>query len=756
MTPPVAGNSMSMSVPSIFIPEKEKDDNYHRQYIESIANRSISGGYHARNTLMNECLNFYLGLQTGEEFNFLQQSEDGSVLPAKWMDFNKIAVKIDLLLGELSQRGYKINVKAYNKEAQSRKMDEKNRLLNEMRFQPIAGALEEEFGLPIQQEGAFVPESQEQLDIYMDKSYKEKSELVMKGILSYLKKHCKWDYQRIALFRDLLIMGACFARHEIVDGIPYLERVDPRNMVFDPSAKDDFLSDAAYWGEIRYMTIDEVTNRWNLTRKELEEAFKDYQDHLKDNSKFSSSSQDFGFADGASGTPLFDTKGGHTRVLVCTAYWQDLKIISNKYSNDSYGQTHIKRVDEEDTGNSVKKTLIQMWRTGTLIGGKFLRDQGYLANQDRSVDNIATTTPPYTALIPNFLNGAIVSKVHRLKPLQNLKNIALYNLQFEMARSGGKVFFYDVSQLPKGWDIHTAMKYAKVAGIAFIDSAVEGAGPHNQFKSVDMSVSASFTHFLEVSAFLDREMDSVSGVNEARQGLIQGASQAVGVTNSALLQSSLSTAMYYTLFGQFFTTSMNKQAGLAKIAWAGKERFSPIIGDVGVDFLKEDVGLELNDYNVFIEEVPPVIADQQLFYQLVVTAIQSQQLSFMSGLKLLMEKDMDEAMAGLEMEMKRAERAQMAAAGQQQQGEAQKQQADMARQQAIEQSAQNIAQMQSQAKMQQANMQGRTDIQKIIAQAKLDLMQANTKFKQDLALKKIDAAIQLQKNKEKATKPKKQ
>lgn len=706
---------------------------------------------------MNECLNFYLGLQSGEEFNFLQQSEDGSVLPAKWMDFNKIAVKIDLLLGELSQRGYKINVKAYNKEAQSRKMNEKNRLLNEMRFQPIAEELEREFELPIQPQSGFIPGTEKDLDIYMDKTYKEKSELVMKAVLSYLRKYCKWDYQRLALFRDLLIMGAAFARHEIVDGIPTLERVDPRNMIFDPNAKDDFLSDAAYWGEIRYMTIDEITRRWKISKKELEEAFKEYQDYLKDTTKFSNYKGDYGFLDGTTGNALFDNKNGQIRCLVCTAYWQDIKVLSNKYSEDKYGQTHIKKVSETENGENVKKTLVQMWRTGTLIGGKFLRDSGYMKNQTRSVDNISTTTPPYSALIPNFMNGAIVSKVHRLKPLQNLKNIALYNLQFEMARSGGKVFFYDVSQLPKGWDIHTAMKYAKIAGIAFIDSAVEGAGPHNQFKSVDMSVSAAFTHFLEVSAFLDREMDSVSGVNEARQGLIQGASQAVGVTNSALLQSSLSTAMYYTLFGQMFTTAMNKQAGLAKIAWAGKERFSPIIGDVGVNFLEEDIGLELNDYNVFIEETPPVIADQQLFYQLVVTAIQSRQLSFLNGLKLLMEKDIDEAMNGLEMEMKRAEQMQMqmaqqeAQSGQQElQQQAAESQAQLQQEQSLAQAQSQLKQMEAQAKLQIQNMKGRADLQKIIAQGKLDLAQGMSKFKQDLVLKKIDAAIQLQKNKEKS------
>jgi len=234
-------------------------------------------------------------------------------------------------------------------------------------------------------------------------------------------------------------------------------------------------------------------------------------------------------------------------------------------------------------------------------------------------------------------------------------------------------------------------------------------------------------------------MDAVSGVNEARQGLIQNASQAVGVTNSALLQSNLSTAMYFDIFGRFFTKSMNKQAKLGKIAWAGKERFSPIIGDAGVDFLKEDVDLDLNDYNVFIEEMPPVIADQQLFYQMVMMALQSQSISFPAALKLLMEKDIDEGMQDLELEYNRQQQMM-----QQQQASAQ----DLQQQQ-MQQKAQSDEQaLNVDAQLHQLKSQ--TELAKVMAQGKLDLKQSLLAFKEQLALKKMDMKIAEQKAKEKA------
>lgn len=732
-------STLNLMFPSIFIPEDAKDENYHKQFTQAITSRSIMSGYNARYSLFNECVNFYLGLQSGEEFDFIQRAEDGEVLPAKWMDFNKIAIKIDLLVGELIKRSYKINVNACNKEAQSRKMDEKNRLIVEMRFQPIADELENQFGMPLQADSGFQPQTEKEIDIYMNKSYKEVSEIVMREILYHLQKVDNWDYQRIALYRDLLIMGCCFARCEIIDGIPHFERKDPRYMIFDINAKDDFLSDATYWGEIHYMSIGEACKAYDISEQELRDAYKSYQDFQTNQTYFTSTTTDFGFLDQASRLTIFKNDGGELRVLVVKAYWQDYKVLSHKYSSDKYGNTHIKKLDKPSKGDKVKNTTVQIWRKGTIIGGKFLKDWGIVENQDRSVDNLATTTPPYIALIPNYYNNTIISKVNRLRPLQNLKNIILYNVQLQIATSGGKGFFYDISQLPKGWDIHTAMKYLRTAKIGFIDSSVEGAGTYNQFKEFDMGISQSVETLLRLCQFLDAEMDQVSGINEARQGIVQGASQAVGVTNSMLLQSNLSTELYFDLFSKFFTKILNKQAGLAKIAWAGKEKFAPIIGDVGVNFLKQDIALDLNDYAVYVDNIPVSLSDQQMFSQLVTTAVQQGQLTLLQGVKLLMEKDIDEAVLMLEQDLEEA-----------QERQAQQQQAMMMQEQQQAQQQGQAAQQASEVKLQTSQMKEQGALQKILAQGKLDTEQQLLGFKGNLAIKQIELAITKQKQKEKA------
>jgi hypothetical protein len=223
---------------------------------------------------------------------------------------------------------------------------------------------------------------------------------------------------------------------------------------------------------------------------------------------------------------------------------------------------------------------------------------------------------------------------------------------------------------------------------------------------------------------VDMEMDAVSGINEARQGTIQGASQLASVTQSSLLQSSLTTAAYFKLFEQFSTNVWNQIARLVKIAWAGKERFAAIIGDSGVNFLKEDIGLDLNDYAVFVQETPRLLDDLTSFHQIVMAGVQSGEVKLADALGLLMEKDVKTGILKFEKITRKREQEKMAQqAAQEQQLLAQQQQGQMAAQQKMAefnqqtadraaQTAQQTQQAKNQGAITQTLVKGRIDLQK--------------------------------------------
>ena len=689
-------NQYRYAFPTISTPESEKKEDYHKAYVQAIINRAINEGYNDRVSIANECVNFYLGLQSGSEFNFLQKAEDGDVLPAMWMNYNRINNKINIMLGELSKKGYDLSVKGLNKELTSRKLKAREDLRIDFRFQPIAQELEQENGVRLQNPqlpGNFQPESEQDIDDFFDYEYKDIAEVVVKAILKYLIAYNRWDYQRMAMFRDVLIQGMAFCRTELIDGIPVCKRVDPRNMVWDSNASDDFLSDATYFGEVEYMNFGEAIDQYGLTRKELEEAFnQSSQMAYNSTMQFSQITNDYAVIGTNSNLRWFKREGGELRVLVWKACWVDFKPWDNKISQDKFGEEHIKRVSSDVKGKDVKRTIVKVWRKAALIGGKFLKDWGEMPNQARDWSNLSNTEPPYKAVIPNYLNGAVISKVQMMKSLQNLKNIALYRLQLDMARAGTKGFFYDINQLPAGMTLQQALKYLKTTGVIPIDSSSSGNPTgFNQFKDVDMTISNNITAYLEIAAMVDREMDAISGINEARQGMVKNASQAVGVTQSSLFQSTLSTEVYYDLYRRFCSDIFTYQAKLAKIAWAGDERFAPIIGDSGIDFLAMDVDMDLHDYAVFVEELPEMVQDKQTFQQIILAALQAGQLTFPQAMNLMMEKDLQAAVRKLEREHKKfmdqqAQQEQAMMQQQQEQLAAEQQRADQDRQAGLMQS----------------------------------------------------------------------
>lgn len=735
-----------MQIPEINLPEKEKNEAYHKQFVLSIVNRGLRSNFALESQGIADCYDFYNGNQGGDEWRFLQEAEDGSQLPARWMNLNKIRTKINLLLGELMEKGYDFRVSAINKDAKARKLTAKEELRVDVRQRPILQELQEQTGIP-SETGKPMPDSEDELDEWFEKNSKEKSEIILYHAIRFIDKKIPWASERVKLFGDVLIAGKAFVKTEVVNGIPITRRVDPRYMIYDSYSESDFLKDSTYFGEVRYMNIADAAEKYNLTREELKNAAEDYKNYQNRGSAGNAPNFDhigFNSLPSDSGLKWFKSEPSGLRVLVMEACWVDYKNIKYKESEGKHGDEHFKKIsDASRDKEGVVSKRIKTWRGATLIGGQYLKNWGELPNQPRDRDSLAEPYPPYCAFVPFNINGKSVSIVDQLKGLQNLKNIIMYNIQLAMARAGAKGFVYDVSQCPENWEPETVIKYLKTVGIAFIDSKANGTPSNfNQFQSIDLSLSESVSRYLEMSMMVDREMDMISGINEARQGITQGASQAVGVTRSALLQSSLATAPYFKLFDQFTTNIFNQLARLVKISWAGKEKFASIIGDTGINFLEEDVDIELDDYAVYVEATPKLVDDLASFQQIVMAAIQSGDLKFGDAMQLLLEKDVPTAIARYQRITAKREK-ELAEMQQQQQMElqAQKQEQVLAAQQQQAEFNNNQAQIAAQRAQQTEGIKGQQA--KEIEQLKGQIDAQNLMLKQrgDIKMKGIDALI---------------
>lgn len=645
----------SQTTPSYQAPRldaKIKDENYHVTWARHIVNKSIDDGWANNFRLYEELYKFLDEGSNGELTQHLQKAEDGSQLPAIFLSLNTIPTKVELLIGELEARGYEIKVKALNKEAISRKLEEKERLRVERRLQPVMREIEAQTGIPTSPD-EYIPQTDKELDEYIDLTFKDKAEIIMESALKYLAKKNGWDEERTALFRDAIVVNRCFVRNEIVKGVPRARRVSPLNMIIDPTCQTDTLEDATYWGEIEYLSIGAAAERFNLTDDEIQQVYTSYNQWTSTvgNGSVGNAQDNYAFRTIANNrVRWFKEVNGQMRVLVCRAVWDDYKILKRKHEvNEKYGTEHLQEITDKVRNRDVSNIItskMEVWRQCTIIGGKITRQWGECENQARDISTLEVTEPPYKGWIPNFTTGRGVSKVERMASIQLNKDIAMYNMSVAMTRAGAKGMVYDLSMIPAGWTPEQAMKYMRVFGIMFINSKESQSmpGATNTFKEFDMTLSDSIGQYINIMQFYDNEMDKISGVSPERQGILPGSSTSPTAQQSALTQSNLITAPYYNGFMRFNERVLNQQAKLAKIAFAhAPELFAPVVGSSGIDFLKEHIDMDLDEFGTFVTVAPPMFSDRRYLENALNIVLQGDASFVGDYLSIMMEPDISVA-----------------------------------------------------------------------------------------------------------------
>ncbi len=636
-------------LPRIDQPESKKTRDYHISWARGILQTSITDTWSMNYRIMAEAYKFFNNGSRGDMVQFLQRAEDGSELPASWLTMSSLKSKIETLIGEMEERGYEIAVKGLNKEIISKKLEEKEKMRVQRRLQDVARFAQQQTGLQLQDDD--VPQTERELDEYADINFKSKAEIIMEAALKFCAKYNDWDDVRKALFRDVWIANKVFARDEIYRGVPRSIRVDPLSFIYDPFATNDNLSDSQYFGELYYMGFAEAAERYNLSDEELTTAYNSYNQFIgvpMPGAQMASNTTqiDQNFFDSVPSTvlPWFKSINNVPRVLVARTCWADFK--NRKYKsevNAKYGTEHLQEITDDKVGkkSNLITSRMQIWRQCTLIGGLITREWGEMPNQARDLSDLKKTEPPYKCWIPNYLMGTSVSKVEQVVGIELLRDMTMYNFQLAMNRAGAKGFIYDMALKPENMTFEQVLGYLKTSGIVPVNSKEYQMmqGGMNVIKEIDLSITGEIGKYLEIMGFLDGQTDRILGTSPERQGIIQAPSQQTGVTQLAVSGSSAVTKTYFLGFERFCSRVLNHQAKLIKIAWADREVFAPIIGDTGIDFLKDNIDLELNEFAVFVESLPPLLRDRQNLEALINLAVQSQQMTVVDALGVLSEPD---------------------------------------------------------------------------------------------------------------------
>lgn len=735
------------SMPSMVVSEKEKTQDWCRQVLTAVTSyMGAEGGTHY-SSRAKDIRNYqiYNGVLSQGDYAYITE-QYGLTYPARLVNYPIIAPKIDLLIGEELRRPIDMKVTTVNKDAVIRKHDHKVGLMMKSLLQDFHAEMQEEMNIDVLSEGQGMPVP-EDIETYMKYNYREMIEETAQDGLEYVTNRYNIKDVFKEGFRDLLITGKEFYKVNIQNGDPYARRIDPRNIVFDDSFHSDYLDEATWVGEERWLSINEINDEYkdSLTTDDLLELDKMRNLYLGgDLANYNSS---FEWVDVA--------HGREARIRVVSCEWKSLRAIKFKLSDNKYDPSRPFRKMVKDTyrkrkGETVEtKWVDDVWEA-TLIGGKILVNARRRDNQVRSIDDPGKTPLSYVGCIKGNTTGATASLVDLLDNIQMLYNIVVYQIELAMARSGGKAVVYDVSQLPTnvGMDIQQVLYHLKTDGIIPINSKDEGnqMSSFNQFQQIDFTLSQSVQQLINLKVMLEDMAGQISGVTKQREGAV-GQYEYVGNVQRSVVQSATITESWFYSHGEAKQRVLERLCNLMKVCWAGGKKAGMILGDGAYKFLNVMPDIALQDFGLYVGDSGKDDSMKQVVQQLAQSALQAGSIDMLGVIKVLRSDTMTEAEKVLEQAMSEMKKQQQESMQEQMQAQQAAAEADQAKFQAEAQ----LKQMDNEAKLQVAQINAESKLEVAKIQADVDRDIHDTKERNEMDKKAADYYIE-RKNREEENK----
>ena len=584
-----------MKFPKQNIPEEQKTEEWHKDCLQSVL-RHHKGSNAFVDERVKDHENYLLvhGQFDTKQFKYVTDMY-GITAPARLVNYPIIMPKIDLLVGEVVSQPLRWSVNVVNKSAVRRKNEKKIQMAAEVLLRPHRREIEKVLGsqLKDQEVGQEVPAD---IESFQNMKFRDAVEEQVHVGLQYVSQKQKLKSIFKRGFYDLAITGKEFFRVTVKNRDPYVERLDPRSVIYDVDSDKETLQDSKYAGVENWYTVNEIVDRFQLEGKVVDELEKLENMEAEQITEYNA---------------MFDaymhTESKSLKIRVVELEWKSFKTLKYKVSPNKYDPSmdYYKMVKDDyqpKEGETVVKRVISDVRYCIQVGHDLILKYGRRPNVVRHEENYANSRLSFFGVIRNAFNQSTLSIADSLKNIQLLYNIVNYHIELALARSGGKALVYDIAQKPKGMKLNDVLYHLKNSGLAVINTNEEGMQTRsfNQFQQVDLTLSQSVGQLINLKMMLEQTADQLTGITASRAGITKS-SDAVGVNERSVMQSTLITAPLFDIHYDLVGDVMNETANLFRYCWGEEDRMLNIFGDMGIEVFKWDKSSALDEVGIFVE-----------------------------------------------------------------------------------------------------------------------------------------------------------
>ena len=279
--------NVNSSFPSQVVPDAEKNTyDYGYQVGRAIENEWFRGdkGLGAGGRFGNNWQDFHRlrlyarGEQSVAKYkDELSINGDLSYLNLDWKPVAVLSKFVDIVVNGMTDKGYEIKSFAVDPYSISKRTKHAAAIARDMSAKPLLESIQQNLGVNLfnTNKPEDLPESREELDLYMQLNYKQSIEIAEEEVIENIFNYNMYDETKKRLAYDLTVLGiaAVKTNFNLANGVT-VDYVDPANLVYSYTEDPNF-EDIYYVGELKSMSLQEVKKLFPyLTDSDLEEIEK--------------------------------------------------------------------------------------------------------------------------------------------------------------------------------------------------------------------------------------------------------------------------------------------------------------------------------------------------------------------------------------------------------------------------------------------------------------------------------------------------
>ena len=536
---------------------------------------------------------------------------DLSYLNLDWKPVPIISKFVDIVVNGIAERTYDIKAFSQDPYGVSKRTKYMDAVLKDMRLKQFNQAVQQDLNLNVRESNVEeLPETNEELELHMQISYKQSAELAEEQAINTLLEGNKYELIKKQFYYDITVLGigAVKTSFNTSEGV-VVDYVDPANLVYSYT-ESPYFEDIYYVGEVKTIPVNELAKQFpHLSESDLEEIMKN-----KPNNRSNYNSRH-----------TYDKEDNNT---IQVLYFNYKTYMNEVYKVKETGTGAEKIIPKDDSFNPPEdkeggysrmlRSIECLYEGAMILGSDKLLKWEMAKNMMRPKSNFTKVKMNYAIVAPRMYNGKIDSIVKKITGFADMIQLTHLKLQQVLSRMVPDGVYLDADGLAE-IDLGNGTNYnpqealnmffqtGSVIGRSFtsegdmnpgkvpIQEITSGSGGNKM-----QALIGNYNYYLQM-------IRDVTGLNEARDGSMPDKNALVGVQKLAAANSN--TATRHILQAGLFLTAETAECLSLRISdiieySPTRDAFIQAIGTHNVATLEEMQNLHLYDFGIFLQLTP--------------------------------------------------------------------------------------------------------------------------------------------------------